>query len=292
MQICKNTDRVSIARKNCAKVSLDNHKTLHPSHYKHILVDDKHKMLYCAIPGTGYKSIKKLLAFHSGRIESGTPPYPEGDDTEFLSKLGLEYLDKFSSEDIDMKLEHYLKFILVRHPMVRLKSTFAKMFMRTNNGIEKYQEVIAEYYDRSKLTKSKNGLLTISFYQFLQLITETNQFRDARWRSYYGTCHPCDIDYDIILKLETIQHDIHPIMDHLAHASGNKSDFSPYEVFWNINNLKQYRNTNEIVKTIPSKLLNRTLTYYEKDLDIFGYDWDNKTGIHCSSKKTTHMDCC
>jgi hypothetical protein len=164
------------------------------------------------------------------------------------------------------------------------------MFVNSNDGIKKYKKIINKFYKKANPT-DVDGHLKISFYQFLQLITESNEFRDVNWRSYYGTCYPCLIQYDDILKLETIQNDIQPIMDHLTN-NGSQSASSSYEVFWNINDFDKYKMTNAIFRSVPSQLLKQVLTFYEKDFDIFGYNWDNSTGIHCSAKKTTTYDCC
>ncbi|KAK2160613.1 hypothetical protein LSH36_129g02048 [Paralvinella palmiformis] len=286
--VCSNKVRVEVANNFC-----DHHEghvkatnSDHRSHYKHILVDDKHRMLYCVIPGTGYSSIIALLAHHRGHMTNNSAS-SDVDDPDFLVSLGLKYLDTFDTEDIHERLTSYFKFVLVRHPFVRLKSAFTDMFVGATRGVENYEAAIVQFYGSERLTWI-SGHPKITFYQFLQLIVGSKEFQDAHWRTYYSTCHPCDIRYDVILKMETIQSDILSIAEHLNIGE----DESSFERFWNTKDLLKYNVTSKVFQTVPVNLLNRILKRYRKDLRMFGYTWDGYKGIKCKLSHFKGKKCC
>ena len=245
-------------------------------------------MLYCVIPGTGYGSIIALLGHHTGHAINGSAP-PNVDDPEYLSALGFRYLESFTPGEINRRLSSYLKFVLVRHPFVRLKSAFSDIFVGGSRSAEQYEDAIVHFYGREKLTWI-SGHPKITFYQFLQLIIGSKEFQDLQWKTYYSICHPCHLHYDVILKLETIQNDIRSIVDRLKNDEfGEQSSF---EVFWNTNDLLKYNVTSRVFQTVPVHLLDRILKHYKKDMRMFGYTWSDHAGIKCKLGLSKEEKCC
>ena len=60
---------------------------------------------------------------------------------------------------------------------------------------------------------------TATFAEFLESIAnhypETRE-QDIHWEPYWSACYPCDIQYDYILKLETIEEDSEWLLRHIG----------------------------------------------------------------------------
>ena len=257
--------------------------------YKYIIVDEVHRMLYCAIPGTGYSSIVNLLNHHQPIPDHIRKKDVGAGDPEMSTNRSLKRLSDYNLGAIQDKLRDYYKFILVRHPLVRFRSAYSRMFLSGTTGLEKYQHIFSKAYKKSKLTDI-TGKSKINFYQFLQLVIRSKSFRDEHWMTYHWMCLPCHIRYDAILKLETIQNDIQTIMDRLEADENNTT--RAYEVFWNMRSLYKYEITNEVIRTVPSGLLKPLLKRCQIDLDLFGYTWDNDQGAKCLLRTDNNVECC
>ena len=102
-----------------------------------------------------------------------------------------------------------LVFTVVRHPFERLVSAFRDKFELAN----KYSYVYSLY--ASKVTGHRGG--RPSFSQFVDyLLREPVQNYNDHWVPYWLHCHVCDIEYDIIGRMETLGDD----SDFIAEQSG------------------------------------------------------------------------
>ena len=90
---------------------------------------------------------------------------------------------------------------------------------------------------------------------------------DLHFRSYLGTCKPCDADYDYVIKFETLANDMEYLKQKL-----NISDYHRQAVFPN----RDFKtNPNLVIDTFRQIPGNLALQLYEKyriDFDIFGYE--------------------
>ena len=88
-------------------------------------------------------------------------------------------------------------------------------------------------------------------------------------------CQPCAIDYDYIIKLETLQEDIQYLMAVLNRPDNTKELISQETISKNknINLFKYYFN---LLNYNELESLNRI---YKNDLNIFNYSFDLKSKI-------------
>lgn len=88
---------------------------------------------------------------------------------------------------------------------------------------------------------------------------------NIHWRPYYVNCAPCNIHYDIILKMDTIDEDTRYVSHRYDleveeilrknKASNNSSEINAFDLF----------------KTLPRNLTLELYKRYRVDFDMFGY---------------------
>merc|ERR1712127_1111659 len=108
----------------------------------------------------------------------------------------------------------YFKFMVVRHPFVRLVSAF-------RDKLERMTEYNVRYHakDAVRMTERRyNSTVADSptFPEFADYLVRTPpNLMDKHWAPYSKLCLPCNISYDAILKLETIKEDADWLFPHL-----------------------------------------------------------------------------
>ncbi|KAK2162140.1 hypothetical protein LSH36_103g06063 [Paralvinella palmiformis] len=177
-----------------------------------LLADDRHNLLYCAIPKVACSSFKTYIAKATGKVGSGRVTVHS---VRYLNSIGLGYLNQPITGNIDYKLTTYSKLIVVRHPFDRLMSAYSNKFVEEGYYSKAFaKHILKEFADR--VTYDSHGIMRISLNQFLFLISKYyyRGFLDRHWQSYYDLCHPCDVHYDKIIKLETLDEDISAFTRH------------------------------------------------------------------------------
>ncbi|KAF2977531.1 hypothetical protein EK904_000436 [Melospiza melodia maxima] len=124
---------------------------------------------------------------------------------------------KFSRHLMKIKLKKYTKFLFVRDPFVRLISAFRSKFELENEDFYRRFAIpmLKLYSNHTNLPTSVSEAfgagLKVSFSDFIQYLLDPRTEKMApfneHWRQVYRLCHPCQIDYDFIGKLETLDED-------------------------------------------------------------------------------------
>jgi len=109
---------------------------------------------------------------------------------------------------IKVKGEHgvdYFKFMVVRHPFVRILSAF-------RDKLETLAEHNVRYHMRdaprmtSRRTFNSSVADSPTFPEFVEYLIRTPpNLMDKHWAPYSKVCLPCNISYSAILRLETLQ---------------------------------------------------------------------------------------
>ena len=90
---------------------------------------------------------------------------------------------------------------------------------------------------------------------------------DLHFRSYLGSCKPCDADYDYVIKFETLANDMEYLKQKL-----NISDYHRQAVFPNRNFKTNPNLVQDTFRQIPGNLALQLYEKYKIDFDIFGYE--------------------
>ncbi len=129
---------------------------------------------------------------------------------------------------------------------------------------------------------------------------------DNHWAKMSYLCSPCDIQYDYIAKLETMEDDFNEIVNHLnwgSHALRTNSseagvalgDARRYRNHPRQNKTSYSRHLSEY-RTVPREHIAKLLNIYREDMAMFGYDWDSVSNVaNCRVSSKDHEDereCC
>lgn len=110
-----------------------------------ILVDDKHKTMYCPVPKvacTTWKAI--MMAIASGRSMEEMNRCHEGfyHSPNHQHELGLKVLADYTIEEQQQRLETYFKFLIMRNPFARFVSGFSGQ-IQTYQAIQRDRDRIS-----------------------------------------------------------------------------------------------------------------------------------------------------
>jgi len=157
----------------------------------------------------------------------------------------------------------------VRHPLERLLSAYRDK-LEHKQGREYYykrfgRRIAFKYRQSSNSTK-----LEPMFEEFLRFVIKEKYF-DEHWMPYYRTCDPCAIQYDYILKFETLKRDqaflIQDInLNEYLYDSNYLRNINPYGA-------TTKETLHEYIKEIPRSLLKEIYKIYENDYKLFNYSF-------------------
>jgi len=164
-----------------------------------------------------------------------------------------------------------VKFLVVRHPLTRFVSNWDDHFCF---GCETGRAIVADNPDITAFVKtSLDEDYQIGFKELVQFVNQYGIDFDVHFSTQRNECRPCAIDYDYIIKLESIHEDIQYIMAKLNRPDNTKELVS-HEAIAKNKNAKLYRNYFNLV---AGGELERLVALYQDDLDLFNYTFDFKT---------------
>ncbi|KAG7459975.1 hypothetical protein MATL_G00216300 [Megalops atlanticus] len=250
----------------------------------HLIVDDRHGIIYCYVPKVACTNWKRIMIVLSESLLVNGVPYQDPLDipTEHIhnSSLHLTFnkfwkrYGKFSRHLMKIKLKKYTKFLFVRDPFVRLISAYRNKFEQVNEEFyRRFAVVMLKRY--SNYTDPPESVVDAfaagirpSFSNFIQYLLDPQTEKDMpfneHWKQVYRLCHPCQIDYDFVGKLETLDEDAEHLLRVLR--VDNIVQFPP-----------SYRNRTasswewDWFANIPYESRRKLYKLYEGDFSLFGY---------------------
>ena len=251
--------------------------------YKHFIVDDSLKVVYCYVPKTACSSLKYLLT----NRRTPTEPDDHVHNVTKLKQTGM-YLLSDIKDDITRQsiLGHYHKIVIVRNPYERLYSGYVDKFINSYEeyGSKRaYREVTNILFPDTRV--NKNGGLFITFEQFLQMVTQSKQTllpslarprRDEHWSAISQLCYPCHVQYDYILRLETLGRDkelILPLLNATDLPQVNRAKGQLINIF-NVS-IPDIRTA---YGQVSPHIMQHIHDIYQPDLDLFSYGYHPEKG--------------
>ncbi|XP_030628281.1 carbohydrate sulfotransferase 12-like [Chanos chanos] len=270
-EFCNNSDTLNFLGRNRTFDDIPKHEL------ENLIVDDRHGIIYCYVPKVGCTQWKRVMIVLSeskkvNGVPVKNPLNVSGNDAHV--RTNLVFLNRFSKQVMKEKLEKYTKFIFVRHPYVRLISAYRNKFFKDNQEFYSTYGVhmLRKYGNNSRPPANVKvahaaGILP-SFSNFIQYVTdpETVKHRafDEHWRQMYRLCHPCQINYDFIGKMETIEEDSEHLLRILR--VDNIVSLPP----GNTNRTAESW-VREWYANIPDEWKRKLYKIYESDFKLFGY---------------------
>ncbi|KAI4876067.1 hypothetical protein NFI96_010445 [Prochilodus magdalenae] len=149
---------------------------------RHLIVDDKHKLLYCYVPKVACTNWKRVLMVLTGDGRYRDPLAIPANEAHVAGRL--RSLSEYTKAEINERLRTYLKFIFVREPFERLVSAYRNKFTRN------YNVAFHKRYGTKIIRRHR----------------KEEPFNE-HWERVHSLCHPCLIHYDVVGKYETLEQD-------------------------------------------------------------------------------------
>ncbi|CAL8253431.1 unnamed protein product [Arctogadus glacialis] len=199
-------------------------RVLSPDDLRHLIVDDKHGLIYCYVPKVACTNWKRVLMVLTGDGRYSDPLAIPAHEAHVAGNLRT--LSEFPAAEINRRLRSYLKFVFVREPFERLVSAYRNKFTRS------YNEAFHRRYGTKIIRRHRPGArpgaaeagADVSFREFVQYLVDPRTQREEplneHWERVHSLCHPCLIHYDVVGKYETLEPDARAVLG-LAGVQGS-----------------------------------------------------------------------
>lgn len=198
-------------------------RVLGPEDLRHLIVDDKHKLLYCYVPKVACTNWKRVMMVLTGDGRYREPLAIPANEAHVAGNL--RSLSEYSTAEINKRLRTYLKFVFVREPFERLVSAYRNKFTRSYNTAfhKRYGTKIIRRHRADPQAEALEKGSDVSFEEFVYYLVDPQTQREEpfneHWERVHSLCHPCLIHYDVVGKYETLVQDSRYILK-LAGAEG------------------------------------------------------------------------
>ena len=238
-------------------------------------VNQAQKVMYCHLYKAGSSTMKAILISAASR---GKTPR-------------VNIRDFFNEKHDPSELSSYHRFTIVRHPLTRLRSAYMDKYAYPGQNFlymfEKEKGVAHRRFGRD-FVPDVEGELRLTWEQFLDLVaTEPKQFANKYWDSYMSMCDPCLFNYDHVMRLETMDEDMEPLIDrlHMKKHIQVKRNTSMGDV------KDQLGHVSELFRQVPDNIMKGIMNRYRLDFELFGYTWDKQRGAGCAVVTKDNICC-
>ncbi|CAL1548735.1 unnamed protein product [Lymnaea stagnalis] len=237
-----------------------------------ILVDEKHKLLFCQIPGVALNDWRKIVLILSGVVNASSTGAISGGDVFGKYAKNTKRLSDFDEKKRVEFLKNFYKVVFVRDPLERLVNAYrTKLLAKSSKYFHKAfgSQMIKKYRKNAKDKEIKDGS-DVRFPEFVKYIIDNEHdgvtSLNEHWEQYYKQCHPCLVDYDFVGTYEDVERDTDQV---LAKVNGKKLFKPPY--VWDTKPLPQ-KDLLKVFGEVSAQELNNLYKVYAADYTLFGYE--------------------
>lgn len=172
-------------------------------------------------------------------------------------------------------LDSSTKFLVVRHPLDRLVSSYLDKVADTSKepNLLKHRDVKNAILE-SAGKKPELGTVP-TFSEFIDyVVQETRDLASPQdwkgvmtWKSYYAKCLPCDVKYDVIMKLETHTEDEKWLIN-----TRNLTQLSKVRDWRHLSSSSSIRKN--LISQLSKSQLEAVYENYKVDFEMFNYTMD------------------
>jgi hypothetical protein len=193
--------------------------------YKHLMYDDKYKMLYCFVPKGGSTSVKPVFQYlHRlvGANQTVSSGNIHGANTQKILLSRLPHAER------EKRLKTYYKILILRHPLERMMSAYKdKLEVPLSSGKElnNYLKGIIAHFlsanDHTRILKkvvSKGKAVPyVNFTDFMMYLSgEKLPKLDQHLMPIYLLCNPCAVNYTFYGNVHSLTNDIHQALQEVG----------------------------------------------------------------------------
>ena len=252
--------------------------------YKYIISDDANRMLFCDVPKAGSTFVKTLWLNFTQDVQLGRNIHL----IAALRRHNLRYLNTYNASEIQIRLKSYFKFMVARHPLVRLLSGYRD---KLEVWDAMFEFKVGRFIKQLHFSANQSKRARVTFEEFVHyLVNKSPVDYNFHWRPFTLLCQPCEIHYDYIVKLETSHVDYPYIFSKLKNMTDSKrrilKSMKAHKTTTDLESIKKYYDR------IPAPYMNTLETIYRFDLNLFGYTWNQTSLSYGCRVKTEGKECC
>ena len=195
----------------CSKLKKTHKHQYEETVLKHLIFDDKHKVIYCYVPKAGCTMMKTMFLILQGlfslEVLEKAANVTHKDYLSMTLSLCSSNTDSINCDtpesEIKYKLQTYFKFMIVRNPLERFFSAFhEKLTATTTTELYQSMQKFVLRYSSDYQSRFPN------FPQFVDAFLETDELNDHHFLPMVEICDPCMIEYDFYASFSSLNHDI------------------------------------------------------------------------------------
>ena len=192
----------------------------HPWGLSHILISDKHKLLFCSVPKVSSTNWKNVFLILNGNVSLQN--VRDGDGLSLDRTHGNTVtLDQYNLtlDELRLRLETYTSFLFVRNPFTRALSAYRDKFQSEKSTDFNYIRTVygpkMNGYGNRSLTEDDPEYTSATFSEFARYVGDPRTrfgIAEDHWTPMADLCFPCQHKYDVIGNLETYSRDTRMIL--------------------------------------------------------------------------------
>ena len=214
---------------------------------------------------SGTTAWMKFWVFATGKTNFTSPenvPHHEVHHSPYVPRLR-----HFSLKEQRRRLATYKKFLVVRHPFMRLVSAFMNKF-KSNNSY--YEGVVApKILERFRSNDTSASPSSVTFEEFARWVIDDHNnldTMDTHWKPVRDLCQPCLVNYDLICNFETLNFDTERVLEEVN---------VPEDILFPVRSgLTSEIDTQKYFNELSPQTLRQLADIYHDDFHLFGYDPD------------------
>ncbi|XP_071944404.1 carbohydrate sulfotransferase 11-like [Antedon mediterranea] len=229
-----------------------------------LLVNEKHKLVFCQTPKVGSVSWCRIMLVLSEYMNYTQVMKLTAAQVSRAWKKHVPRLGAFPLSKQKHILANYTKFMFVRHPFTRLLSAFNDK-MKKKDG--KYQRGTEYYVNKIKghYRWDRNATEDVEFVDFINMVV--SNVGNVHWSEMYKVCGSCDIHYDVIGHFEDMTNDAKYILTLSNVTSVGFPEPSKSHATYSSDNDKIFK----AFSTLPVSMLADLYYKFKYDFTLFDY---------------------
>ena len=213
-RLCSSSERAQLLQHRCSHLYRNNTSLRRDVTFpEHILVAKEHGLVICLPPKAGSTHFRTRLLHASSKYRKlAKKPDLFVHDATSMRPFGVSPLSDFRFDDALRILDNFTKVIVVRHPLVRVLSSYNdKLATIKPPNCHPYQKTLGNQirrYLNREFIDNTTCVDDVTFDEFMTFFTRHPKLKqDRHWTTYEATCRACKIRYDHVLRLETSSSD-------------------------------------------------------------------------------------
>ena len=230
---------------------------------QHLILNEEHKVLFCFIPKVSCTTMKKIFVVMNGFY----PSIEKVHKRKVHRRIIRLDDDKFTEEQRQFMLKDFYKFMIVRDPFERLVSAYRNKFLEKTNAISLAAlgtKLINKYRENRKPVETGDD---VSFTEYIRHLIDTPSWKlNDHWMPYENLCRPCDVKYDFIGSIDTLERDVAYV---IRQIQANETKYYAKQTSSALAKTKEA--TASFFKKLPQKYFDQLLEIRKTDFELFGY---------------------